>query len=183
MLINRSEVEGRRLFTMGHELAHLLRLHGQVLCDLNFEVDEERFANQFAASLLIPEDDLREYARPLLATEELGGWATTDAILDRIAARYRTSREATAWRLEGLRMLPAGFTKARLQEWLTRPRPFFRGPKGKRWRRRLGDLGKRHATRAREAYQKGAVSLSALADILRVDVTQADQWLASEEDD
>jgi len=181
MLVNRLEIEQRRVFSMAHELAHLLIDGGHVLCGyLNLEVAEETFANQFAASLLMPEDDVRRFVEPLRESEELGGWDTPDSALDKVARRYKTSREAVAWRLEHLRLLPQGFTQARRREWSVR-RP-ARGRKGERWRRHVQHLGAPYISMVQEAYSKGLISLSAVADMLRIDVAQADEWLRTREE-
>jgi len=181
MLLNRLEIEQRRVFSMAHELAHLLMDGRHVLCGyLNLDVPEETFANQFAASLLMPEDDVRRFVEPLRESEELGGWDTPDSALDKVARRYKTSREAVAWRLERLRLLPKGFTQARLSEWsVRRPR---RGGKGERWRRHVQHLGSTYTSLVKEAHAKGLISLSAAAEMLRIDVAQADEWLGTRED-
>jgi Zn-dependent peptidase ImmA (M78 family)/transcriptional regulator with XRE-family HTH domain len=176
MLVNRVQAEARRLFTMAHELGHLLRLDSHAFCDyLDLQVREERFANQFAAALLMPEDDMKRFVQPMLETEELGGWGTSDETLDKVGRHYKTSREAVAWRLENLGLLPQGFTDTRRPEWSRRR--FFRGPKGERWRHRVKHLGKTYTSMVKEAYGKGLLSLSTAADMLGVDVAHADEWL------
>ena len=181
ILLNRLEIEQRRVFSMAHELAHLLMDGRHVLCGyLNLEVPEETFADQFAASLLMPEDDVRRFVEPLRESEELGGWDTSDSALAKVARRYKTSREAVAWRLEGLRLLPKGFTEARLSEWSVRPPR--RGSKGERWRHHVQHLGSTYTSLVQEAYAKGLISLSAVAEMLRIDVVQADEWLRTRED-
>ena len=175
ILVNRVESEGRRTFTLAHELAHLLRMQEQPFCDyFNLDIDEERFANRFAASLLMPKEDIGRFVQPLVDTEELGGWGTSHEVLDKIARHYKASREAAAWRLEELGLLPPGFTNQRRQEWLSPPP---RGAKGKRWRRRVRDLGRTYTSLVREAYGGGMLSLSAAAQLLQVDLEQAEEWL------
>jgi Zn-dependent peptidase ImmA (M78 family) len=181
MLVNRLDIEQRRVFTMAHELAHLLRRGAHVFCGyLNLEVAEEAFANRFAASLLMPEDDVRRFVEPLRESEELGGWDTPDAALDKVARRYKTSREAVAWRLEYLRLLPQGFTQQKRRQWSMR-RP-ARGRKGERWRRHVQHLGGTYTSMVKQAYDEGLISLSAVADMLRIDVAHADEWLRTRED-
>lgn len=176
MLISQRENEARRNFTMAHELAHLLMNENQTFCEfLTMEVDEERFANRFAAALLMNEDEMRHYVEPLLLSEELGGWGTTDAVVDKIARRYKTSREATSWRLEELGMLPSGFTEAKRDDW-SRRRIYGRR-KGSRWRNNVRQLGGQFTSMARDAYADGQLSLSALAHLLRISPEHADIWL------
>lgn len=173
-LINRGDSAGRRNFTLAHELAHLLRLDVQPMCDLNDQVAEERFANRFAASFLMPQEHLKAFVRPLLETGELGGWDATRATIDRIARRYGTSVEATSIRLEELGFLPSGFTEENRPDLA---RQYFRGSRGRRWRKAVRDLGEEYSASVREAYRRGELSLSAVAQLLRIDVDQAHDWL------
>ncbi len=173
-LINRGDPAGRRNFTLAHELAHLLRLDVQPFCDLNEQTAEERFANRFAASFLMPKADMTEWVRPLLEAGILGGWDATRATVAKVANRYGTSVEATSYRLEELGFLPAGYTEENRAD-LTRQ--YFRGSKGKRWRKAVRDLGEEYSASVREAHRRGEMSLSAVADLLRVDVDQAFEWL------
>jgi len=178
MLVNRTDATSRQLFTIAHELAHLLMQQESVLCgNLDLHRPEEVDANAFAAELLMPEKNLREFAQPLVDMEELGGWGTSDKTLDKIARHYATSREATAWRLESLRLLPSGFTAARRPLWVSRPW----ARKGQRWRGALRYLGPTYVVLTRDAYNNGLISLSGMADMLDIDVGQADEWLSEEE--
>jgi Zn-dependent peptidase ImmA (M78 family) len=63
MMVNASDTEQRRRFTMAHELGHLL-LHplGVMFRDHGPATPQELEANQFAGELLIPEDLLRRHA-------------------------------------------------------------------------------------------------------------------------
>ncbi len=91
--VNNSTAKTRQIFTLFHELAHLLfhtsgidtrsddyipRLKGD---DRRIEV----LCNRFAAQFLVPEDEL---------TRALQGRAPTEATAELLAARYHVSREA-----------------------------------------------------------------------------------------
>ncbi|MBN8867777.1 MAG: ImmA/IrrE family metallo-endopeptidase [Solirubrobacterales bacterium] len=72
ILLNEEDTASRRRFTCAHELGHLDRRTGD-LSEFEYidfrdgtsstgEVEAERFANAFAANLLMPEDAVREQA-------------------------------------------------------------------------------------------------------------------------
>src|SRR6266545_1190979 len=176
-LINRGEAAGRRNFTMAHELAHLLRLDVQPLCDLNEDNAEELFANRFAAAFLMPAVNVSRHAELLRDSGELPGWDTERSAIARIAARYGTSVEATSYRLEDLGFLPKGYSKANRAEL---GREYFRGSKGRRWQKAVRDLGSEYISSVRQAYGRGELSLAAVADLLRIEVDQALEWLEGE---
>lgn len=101
--------EGRRNFTLGHELGHFF-LHKNIkelrctLADLTdfgtnqaHPINIEQEANRFAASLLMPSDDFRRSCR---------GQDLSVLHLSRLAERYQTSLTATAYRMVELVNIP-----------------------------------------------------------------------------
>lgn len=90
---------GRRSFTAAHELGHysLHRDRPELRCSFEDLVDTaphptniEQEANEFAMTLLMPVDDVREQA---------GAGLPSICMVKRLAARYGTSLTATALRL------------------------------------------------------------------------------------
>ncbi len=160
------EPRGRRAFTMAHELAHLIRDDMPVVCDLEFQSPEEDFANVFASHFLIPASDLREaygstVGPPLTLpnNEQLGI----------LANRYGVSLEALSRRLENIQLIARGSTERYIDEWNKAPRR-FRGAKGPRWKRQLGE---KYVSLAFDAYSGGNISVGKLAQFLGVDVRTA----------
>jgi len=106
---NNIREEGRKNFTVGHELGHffLHKKRKELRCswaDLNDFVDGpkhpkniEQEANQFAVALLMPFDDFRKYSR----TRE-----PSIMHLRRLAERYQISLTATAYRMVELSNRP-----------------------------------------------------------------------------
>lgn len=165
ILVNARDVPGRRAFTMTHEYAHLLAETSPTVCDLNLDVHEERFANRFARSFLMPASDVknafqkRGYSATTLTAKNLGS----------LARRYRVSLEAMGRRLEELQLIRAGTTDSFIQEWEARPRR-YRRPKAPTWQRRLGDT---FVTNALDAYSEGHISIGKLAEYLGLDLRKA----------
>ncbi len=176
-LINRSDSSGRRIFTIAHELAHLLRLDVQPLCDLSDDTAEEKFANRFASALLMPEDDVNEFAEDLVASGELRGEGTDKKTIAKLARRYGTGLQAMSYRLEDLEFLPRGFTNSNAEVL----KDYFHSSHGKLWKRAVRDLGSKYTDEIRRAYMAGEMSLSAVADLLNVGPDQAFEWLQEAE--
>lgn len=99
ILINETDPENRKRFTCAHELGHFNKRKDEVgefhTIDLRNPLSstgsdpEEIYANEFAASLLIPPDDLQIFLRFGLSDEEL-------------AERFKVSREAMEYRIANL---------------------------------------------------------------------------------
>ena len=160
------EPRGRRAFTMAHELAHLIKDDMPVVCDLEFKAPEEDFANKFASHFLIPASDLRERYNSIVGppltlpnNEQLGI----------LANRYGVSLEALSRRLESIQLINWGSTEKYIEEWSKLPRR-YRGAKGPRWKRQLGE---KYVSLAYNAYSQGDISVGKLAQSLGVDIRTA----------
>jgi Zn-dependent peptidase ImmA (M78 family) len=105
ILLNRDDHPNRQRFTCAHELGHFVLRSGDPdqyeYTDYRDSLastghaDEERFANGFAAELLMPEDVVREMH------------ARTDGAVVEMAFRFRVSQEAMANRLKNLKLAVA----------------------------------------------------------------------------
>jgi len=100
---NANHVDGRKRFTVAHELGHfVLKHHDHFHIDLadaasqgeppDFNWLDERNANEFAAQLLMP-------AAMVIQAYD------ADTQLSRLAKKFRVSREALGWRLVNLGLL------------------------------------------------------------------------------
>jgi Zn-dependent peptidase ImmA (M78 family) len=74
--INGDLLEGKEIFTLAHELGHIVLGH-HVLYDVDQLRDKEhillnREADVFAAEFLMPEQWVRAYARPPITTAQIG---------------------------------------------------------------------------------------------------------------
>lgn len=166
-LINSGDSFGRRNFTLAHELAHLLVGHQSVMCDLLMDVDDERYANIFAAHFLMPTNAMQDAFGKLLSAKE----SPEDSDFGRMASRYGVSLEALGRRLEETEMLPSGTTDRMIDRWERENRPYARSH-NPQWRRRTGE---RFLALAVESYTRGLISLGKLASLLAVDsITAAD---------
>ena len=105
MLINRRHSEGRRNFSIAHELFHILSwttLHPDHCAPTEVEevtTKSEKLANVFAAALLMPAETVTEKWRCRPKSQPLASW------LEETAAEMSVSADALFWSLVTLRRL------------------------------------------------------------------------------
>ncbi|MBL7210126.1 MAG: ImmA/IrrE family metallo-endopeptidase [Dehalococcoidia bacterium] len=166
VLLNASDLVGRKNFTLAHELAHLLYEHTPTLCYIPIKLSEVRGhtefrANQFAAEFLLPEagvlEDLRRRDLPQSPSQkELG----------QIAGKWGVSIQALGYRLENLGRIQSGYTDTLFE---LQPR-FFRRSRTPKWRKRLGE---RFVETTFEAYERGVISAGKVAGGLGIPIREA----------
>lgn len=101
ILVNADQLRSRSLFTLAHELGHVLNSDGTMINidkDLRARSDEERLANAFAAALLMPEPEIRE------TIDEYGRQAES---LARMLVNFGVSYETLIYRLHNLGIINA----------------------------------------------------------------------------
>lgn len=96
IFVSSDQIASRALFTLAHELAHVLRSDGEIITvdtDFSGSTDRERFANAFAAEFLMPEQDVKkireEHKRSIVAIANM---------ID----RFGVSLESLTYRLHNL---------------------------------------------------------------------------------
>lgn len=102
IVLNQGDSENRRRFTCAHEIGHFVRRSEEAdeytTVDLRSSLSEtsddpeEIYANQFAACLLMPEDDVQTFHHTGLSDLEM-------------AIRFKVSREAVQFRLKTLGLM------------------------------------------------------------------------------
>lgn len=120
IVVNRKDAYARRVFSMFHELAHLM-LRQSGVSDLDGDgprapTDEkiEVFCNQVAAAALMPRDTF--LAEPAIATRGVGSHEWDDATVQSLSLIYGVSREAIVRRLLTLnRTTEAFYVRKRAQ--------------------------------------------------------------------
>lgn len=168
-----SPVPGRQRFTLAHELGHLLagddqgvHLDRDVFDPAQRRDPSEMRANAFAASLLMPEDVLRE---------AVGSMGLTDAGFAELACRLVISPSTLAYRLLNLRLVDNGSCD-RFKS-MTGAKAASVSGRNDEWARLVA---RSSAPRppgllvrdAYTAYDSGATTLRPYANLLGVDVDQ-----------
>ena len=161
--INNSTARTRQMFTLWHEVGHLLTHTGgitkrddsyiKVLHGHSKEV--ESFCNQFAADLLVPESEF--------SSEDL---TISDDNIARLARRYRVSREVILRRLLQRELISESYYRARVAQWAA---DYFEkvdeesDSGGNYYATQASYLSDTFARLAFRSYYQGAISLEDLA--------------------
>lgn len=186
ILVNHADMEAAtgRTFTLLHEWAHLLVKRPGVVCDFRGSQDDmqlEKFANAFAAELLVARDEFEDVLGKERLLEPRESWG--DGVLDRIRTPFKVSRDVVAILLEDMRLAPAGFYRRKRIMWEKR-RPFFAGRGVKvpergltKASRRLREIGMPLAHLISAGYESGAIPKLDLADLLDMRVEQAERFV------
>ncbi|AJD41267.1 ImmA/IrrE family metallo-endopeptidase [Rhizobium sp. SEMIA 4085] len=121
MMINNSTTKTRQIFSLLHELAHILMSRRAIStfdeAPLNrlspAEQKIERFCNQIAADILVPAQDFAAQVAALPQNVE----GLPSDIFAALAARYRVSREVILRRFRDADRVSQGFYEKRKREW------------------------------------------------------------------
>lgn len=188
IVLNGTDPLNGRIFTLLHELVHILLGQGG-LCDLVTQTGKsdrdhrtiERFCNAVAASILLPTQVLK-------GDEVLAGathrtvW--TDKVLAKLAEKYRVSREAVLRRLVTLGFASEPFYFAKHQQYLqqyederadrsresNRKMPFYPI--------KLRQLGRRYTRDVIKAYEADQITSADVTSYLGVSSDKVDKFEA-----
>jgi len=169
--VNNSTAATRQIFTILHELGHILTATGGVtkrddsyIAQLTGpELQIEIFCNRFAAEALLP---LAEFKKAL------GPNPTTDESISQVANTYRVSRHVVLLRLLGLDLVSQSFYEEKVAEW----KADYDAIKGKTSRGNYYNtqgayFGEKFLRLAFGKYYDGKISIDQLADYLNVKVS------------
>lgn len=178
VFVNASQNTPRALFTLAHELGHLLAGHDDGITldtDLSGWTASERLANAYAASFLMPEADIEN------CIEEHGALSAESLVT--MTYRFGVSFESLIYRLHNLQIINAqGRDQLRSDGWrallraIEQPQLADRIPVTvrKSLLARLGNRPERRAPgwlvgRALAGYREGVISVRPLAGLLDED--------------
>lgn len=117
ILMNRNEPPWRQRFSFAHELFHLVTWRSAMEAwpakssEPPWLERAEKLANEFAASLLMPDEDLRNEFQSRFADR-----SPSNADLVELARSYGVSSEALLWRLKNLGLLSDEFVQLKLED-------------------------------------------------------------------
>jgi len=167
--LNNSTTKTRQIFSLFHELAHiLLSTSGVTKADdqyINVLTGRARnievFCNQFAAEYLVPSDDFDKRVSLDKPTEQL---------VDNLATLYKVSREVILRKLLDRHMISQEYYESKTSEWHREWREKREGRKtgGNYYATQAAYLGERFLNITFAKYYEGSLSLQQLADYLSV---------------
>jgi Zn-dependent peptidase ImmA (M78 family) len=166
--LNNTTTKTRQIFSLIHELAHLLlQISGISKFDSDYidnldlkEQQIERFCNDFAAEMLIPIADFRQQVRQVIDV--------TDMIVQSIARRYCVSREAILRRFLDLQLVTAAFYSRKASEWNSQYETSKTTPSGNYYATQASYLGEKYLHSVFEKYHRGQLDLNQVASYFGV---------------
>lgn len=165
--INNSQPKIRQIFTLFHELAHLLFKTGGI--DLRHDDFIRRmrepnkrievFCNKFAGEFLVPTEDIKPQIR---------NKAIDDNLLIKLAQKYSVSREVILRKCLDLNQITKAFYEAKVKEWKeeSSTRVSTGSSGGNPYNTKRAYLGSYYIETAFGKYYHGAISKTQLADYL-----------------
>lgn len=175
--INNSTAPSRQLFTIFHELGHVLlnangvtKFNDSYISSLVGDAkDIEIFCNKFAAEFLVPSYDF---------DQQISQSEPIEKQVDRFSARYNVSREVILRKFLDRNLISPGYYEAKVREWNEEYEQYIQARKEKRKGKPSGDyyatqavyLGYKYLTLAFNRYYEGNFSREQLADYLNVKV-------------
>lgn len=184
ILVNADTSPGRQSFTLAHELAHALYHHakGGIICRFAPDDPLERFANSFAANLLVPGRELRRLAKKELERGRKDSLDPLDAIS--LATLFGVSYAMILVRLSSGRLITGAqydewrqFSANSLAEQLGLGSEEFRIPERKVLRLERYPMSVLEETK--RAIEQGHLSPKQAAGLLRVDASDVQRVLLS----
>lgn len=167
--LNNSNVKTRQVFSLLHELAHVL-LHQNSISTLDqstlrflsrAQLRLEQFCNAFAAEVLVPSSDFNAVLR---RTRN----ATDDTTVGDLARRYRVSREVILRRLLDRRLISQDHYEAKSREWIAEAASGGKGGGGNYYATQATYLGEKYLQLVFSKHYQGKLSLEQVADYLGV---------------
>lgn len=169
ILINNSTSKNRQIFTLFHELAHILLNNNGITKEddsyidiiSGYERDVEIFCNKFASEFLVPNDDLEKF----LLKNEL-----SDDKIEMLSNRYKVSYEVILRKIYDRGLISKNTYMIKVAEWRSNhPKKKTKGG-GMYYYNQTAYLGKRYLQLAFGNYYKGKCTVEQLAEHLNIKV-------------
>lgn len=169
--INNSTSDSRQIFTIFHELGHLLlRISGVTKLDDTYIAtlkgpsrQAEIFCNKFASEFLVPSVDFEKHLRPGLSD---------DNYFADLANRYKVSREVILRRMLDRGLVSETFYNEKSRQWNEEyeQMQMNRGSGGNYYATQATYLGKKYLDLVFSKYYQGKIGMDQLANYLNVKV-------------
>jgi len=170
--VNNSKSMTRQIFTLFHELAHLLFKTGGVDTRLDDYIDYiegdalqiEVLCNRFAGEFLVPSEDF---------SKRVSGSRIDDALISELANTYHVSREVILRRFMDRGSVGQEYYESKVAEWAS-DKNGRKGSGGNYYSTQGAYLGVKYIEKAFSCYYKNQITAERLADYLDVKVKNID---------
>ncbi len=165
IVLKRADATAAKIFTLFHELAHILLKEGGI-CDLReSDISHEKFCNHFAGAFLVPKNELLNHS-VVKANKQIGEWP--ESLLADIAQDFKVSREVILRRLWILGLTTKEYYLYKHKEWESEYKEPFRRGKRNEIKICIQERGKRYISMAFDAYERKKIDRMVLSDYLGV---------------
>ena len=171
--VNNSNTKTRQIFTLFHELAHLIFGTSGIDSDYDFEnplpADKQRIettCNRFASEFLVPEEALNVEIRHTVANRTLA---------ETLARKFSVSREVIFRKFLDRGLVSVAAYEAAKQEWDSQVTRRRGNGGGNFYRTRIAYLGEEYISLALERYYQDRIDEEELADYLAIKPKQIEQ--------
>jgi Zn-dependent peptidase ImmA (M78 family) len=172
IVVNNSSSKNRQIFTIFHELAHLLfgtsgidKLSDEYLSYLQDEDKKiEIYCNKFAGEFLVPEESLNSF---------ISGKKVNEKLLSQLSQNFKVSKEVIARRLLEKGTLSQIQYRDFIKEWESDYKDFQESKKesgGDHYRNKIHYLGKKYSQLVFAELLKGRISEEKAAEYLNTKV-------------
>ena len=165
--VNNSKSVTRQIFTLFHELSHLLLGTGGIDTRLDDYIDlltgddrrTEILCNRFAGSFLVPDDDFNQ---------GISGIQISRTLIQQLAERYHVSREVILRKFLDRGLIDQSYYEEKVRQWASKAR--LRGSGGNYYFNKGVYLGERYIDLAFSRYYQKKISIEQLSNYLGVKV-------------
>jgi Zn-dependent peptidase ImmA (M78 family) len=166
IVLRRSDETSAKIFTLFHELAHLLLREGGI-CDLEeSDISHEKFCNHFAGAFLVPKDKLLNHS---IVKAEARTREWPENLLRNIARDFNVSKEVILRRLLILGLTSREYYLKKHKEWKSKyKKPFGRRDEKTEIKICLQERGKKYTSMVFDAYERKKIDEMSVADYLGV---------------
>jgi Zn-dependent peptidase ImmA (M78 family) len=165
IVLRRSDETSAKIFTLFHELTHLLLREGGI-CDLESDIPHERFCNHFAGAFLVPKEKLLNHS--IVKTNvRVREWP--ENFLRDIARDFNVSKEVILRRLWILGLTTREYYLKKHREWKSKyKKPFGRKDEKTEIKICLQERGRKYTSMVFDAYERKKIDEMRVADYLGV---------------
>ncbi len=165
--VNNSKSHTRQIFTLFHELSHLLLGTGGVDTRLDDYIHllkgdarkTEILCNRFAGSFLVPDDDFNK---------RIAGMSINETLIQKMAKQYCVSREVILRKFLDRRLIARSYYEKLVEQWARVSK--IKRPGGNYYKTKGAYLGENYIDMAFSRYLQKKISVDQLANYLGVKV-------------